>query len=157
MYLYPFFIKLFWRILDLCIVKDMQKVQFKQYNEGEILLFPNCLDLTIGENHLVRIINHTVNRLDLGSLIFTYSVVVPRPTIPVCFSKSFCIPIVLNSIPVERLPMSLVPISFLCGFQANNIPISAPSRISAAAVWKIASIMYSNLCFFSCLMKVISV
>lgn len=51
----------------------MQKVQFKQYNEGEVLLFPDRLDSTISENHLVRIINHTVNQLDLTFLISTYS------------------------------------------------------------------------------------
>lgn len=51
----------------------MQKVQFKQYNEGEILLFPDRLDSTISENHLVRIVNHTVNQLDLSFLLSTYS------------------------------------------------------------------------------------
>lgn len=51
----------------------MQKVQFKQYNEGEILLFPDRLDSTIVENHLVRVINQTVNQLDLTFLLSTYS------------------------------------------------------------------------------------
>lgn len=50
----------------------MQKVQFKQYNEGEILLFPDRLDLTISDNHLVRVVNHTVNQLDLTFLLSTY-------------------------------------------------------------------------------------
>lgn len=51
----------------------MQKVLFKQYNEGEILLFPARLDSTIGSNHLVRVINQVVNQLDLTFLLSTYS------------------------------------------------------------------------------------
>jgi hypothetical protein len=48
-------------------VKGMKKQIFKQYNQGEILLFPSRLDENIGENHLVRVIDGIVNRMDNGT------------------------------------------------------------------------------------------
>lgn len=50
----------------------MQKPIFKQYFEGEILLFPDRLDATISDTHLVRVINQVVNKLDLTFLFSTY-------------------------------------------------------------------------------------
>jgi transposase len=50
----------------------MAKVLFKQSHEGEILLFPERLDATISDTHLVRVINDTVNRLDITSLLSGY-------------------------------------------------------------------------------------
>jgi transposase len=50
----------------------MKKQIFKQYNQGEILLFPSRLDENIGENHLVRVIDRVVNSMDISDLIDTY-------------------------------------------------------------------------------------
>lgn len=50
----------------------MKKPLFKQYNAGEILLFPSRLDENISETHLVRIVSQTVDKLDLTFLFSTY-------------------------------------------------------------------------------------
>ena len=50
----------------------MKNPLFKQYDEGEILLFPSRLDENISDTHLVRIISQSVNRLDLSFLLSTY-------------------------------------------------------------------------------------
>jgi transposase len=50
----------------------MKKQIFKQYNQGEILLFPARPDENIGENHLVRVIDRVVNSMYISDLIDTY-------------------------------------------------------------------------------------
>ena len=45
---------------------------FKQNNQGEILLFPPRLDENIEEQHLVRVINSIVDKMDLSHLFSTY-------------------------------------------------------------------------------------
>ena len=109
----------------------MQKVQFKQYNEGEILLFPDRLDLTISDNHLVRVVNHTVNQLDLTFLLSTYcgggtTAYHPRMLLKVLL-YAYCLKLYTGRKIANALRSDIT-------FQANNIRISALSTISAAVV-----------------------
>lgn len=50
----------------------MSNPVFKQYNQGEILLFPSRLDENIEEQHLVRVINSIVDQMELSNLLSTY-------------------------------------------------------------------------------------
>jgi transposase len=50
----------------------MTKQVFKQNNQGEIVLFPSPLDENIPKNHLVRIINEVVDKLDISNLLDSY-------------------------------------------------------------------------------------
>lgn len=50
----------------------MSKAIFKDYNQGQLQLFPARLDERIGENHPVRLVNSVVDSLDLKELIDSY-------------------------------------------------------------------------------------
>lgn len=50
----------------------MAKIQFKNYNQGEIVLFPQNLGERIPENHPVRLLSHIVDSLDISELLKTY-------------------------------------------------------------------------------------
>ena len=52
--------------------KITSKAAFKEYNQQQILLLPPRLDERIPENHLVRIVNQVVERLDISSIINQY-------------------------------------------------------------------------------------
>ncbi len=52
----------------------MAKIQFKSYNQGEMILFPHDLGERIPENHPVRLLSRIVDSLDLSDLIKTYKV-----------------------------------------------------------------------------------
>jgi transposase len=63
---------------------------FKQYNQGQVELFPQRLDDYIGENDPVRLVNQVVDELDLTTLIQSYkgggtSSFCPRMMIKVLF------------------------------------------------------------------------
>ena len=63
---------------------------FKQYNPGQVELFPQRLDEHIGENDPVRLVNHVVDELDLTALLGQYkgggtSSYCPRMMIKVLF------------------------------------------------------------------------
>ena len=51
----------------------MAKIQFKNYNQGEIVLFPQNLGERIPENHPVRLLSHIVDSLDISELLKTSS------------------------------------------------------------------------------------
>lgn len=55
------------------MIQRYAKTSIQHYNEGEILLFPVRLDESISATHLVRVINQTVNKLDLIFLFSTYA------------------------------------------------------------------------------------
>ncbi len=64
--------------------------KFKQYNQGQVELFPQRLDDYIGENDPVRLVNQVVDELDLTTLIQSYkgggtSSFCPRMMIKVLF------------------------------------------------------------------------
>ena len=48
------------------------KPVFKEYNQGEILMFPESFDAHIPENHVVRLISKVVDKLDIEDLIRSY-------------------------------------------------------------------------------------
>lgn len=48
------------------------KVVFKPYNQKQMLLFPPSFDSLIPENHLVRIINNSVDQMDLSFIFRQY-------------------------------------------------------------------------------------
>jgi transposase len=52
--------------------KVISKAVFKEYDQQQSLLLPPSLDELIDPNHLVRIVNQVVERLDLSSLINEY-------------------------------------------------------------------------------------
>ena len=63
---------------------------FKQYNQGQVELFPQRLDDYIGDNDPVRLVNQVVDELDLTNLIQSYkgggtSSFCPRMMIKVLF------------------------------------------------------------------------
>lgn len=63
---------------------------FKQYNQGQVELFPQRLDDYIGENDPVRLVNQVVDELDLSTIIQSYkgggtSSFCPRMMIKVLF------------------------------------------------------------------------
>ena len=45
---------------------------FKEYTQGQIVLLPTDLDAQIPANHLVRIVNRTIEQLDLSTLLAHY-------------------------------------------------------------------------------------
>jgi transposase len=64
--------------------------KFKQYNQGQVELFPQRLDDYIGENDPVRLVNQVVDELDLTTVIQSYkgggtSSFCPRMMIKVLF------------------------------------------------------------------------
>lgn len=54
------------------MVKITSKAPFKEYNQQQIQLLPPDLGELIPENHLVRIVNQVVDRLDISSIINQY-------------------------------------------------------------------------------------
>jgi transposase len=52
--------------------KIKSKAPFKEYNQQQIQLLPPSLEELIPENHLVRIVNQVVERLDISSIINQY-------------------------------------------------------------------------------------
>lgn len=54
------------------MAKVKTSVQFKTYNQDQPLLLPPCLDEMVEENHLVRIVDKVVERMDLSALINLY-------------------------------------------------------------------------------------
>lgn len=50
----------------------MAKLQFKSYNQGELVLFPQDIGERIPESHPVRLLSRIVDSLDLSDLIKTY-------------------------------------------------------------------------------------
>jgi transposase len=50
----------------------MAKIQFKSYNQGESVLFPQDLGERIPENHPARLLSRIVDSLDLSELLKTY-------------------------------------------------------------------------------------
>lgn len=52
--------------------KITSKAPFKEYNQQQIQLLPPSLGELIPENHLVRIVNQVVERLDISSIINQY-------------------------------------------------------------------------------------
>ena len=51
----------------------MPKAIFKQYNQGQICMFPMNLDDKIPENAPVRLVNQIVDNLDISKVLDTYS------------------------------------------------------------------------------------
>ena len=52
--------------------KRQSKPVFKEYNQNQIKLLPPSLEEMIPEKHLVRVVNDTVDKMDITSLIETY-------------------------------------------------------------------------------------
>lgn len=52
--------------------KVTSKAPFKEYNQQQIQLLPPSLEELIPENHLVRVVNQVVERLDISSIINQY-------------------------------------------------------------------------------------
>ena len=46
---------------------------FKSYAQGQVNLFPPSLDSLIDSHHPVRVVNHVIDKLDLGPLLETYT------------------------------------------------------------------------------------
>jgi transposase len=51
----------------------MTKALFKSYDQGDVLLFPTSFEDEIPQNSPVRLINQTVDKLDISSVLDTYS------------------------------------------------------------------------------------
>ena len=49
------------------------KVTFKDYSQNQIMLLPPCLEDYIPEKHLVRIVNHVIDQIELKLLESNYS------------------------------------------------------------------------------------
>lgn len=54
------------------MAKVKTSVQFKLYNQAQPLLLPPCLDELVEENHLVRVVDKVVGRMDLSPLFNLY-------------------------------------------------------------------------------------
>src|SRR5690606_38740721 len=52
--------------------KVTSKAPFKEYNQQQIQLLPPSLEELIPQNHLVRVVNQVVERLDISSIINQY-------------------------------------------------------------------------------------
>src|SRR5690606_29542327 len=52
--------------------KVTSKAPFKEYNQQQIQLLPPSLEELIPKNHVVRIVNQVVERLDISSIINQY-------------------------------------------------------------------------------------
>jgi transposase len=52
--------------------RKASKAVFKKYNQDEILLLPPELQEYIPENHIVKIVNETIERLEIQALLDTY-------------------------------------------------------------------------------------
>jgi transposase len=52
--------------------RKASKAVFKKYNQGEILLLPPDLGDIIPENHIVYVVNETIERIDIQALLDTY-------------------------------------------------------------------------------------
>lgn len=52
--------------------KVTSKAVFKEYNQHQIQLLPPSLEELVPENHLVRVVNHVVERLDISSILNQY-------------------------------------------------------------------------------------
>lgn len=52
--------------------KITSKAPFKKYNQQQIQLLPPSLEELIPKNHLVRVVNQVVDRLDIGSIVNQY-------------------------------------------------------------------------------------
>ena len=52
--------------------KITSKASFKEYNQQQIQLLPAGLEELIHDNHLVRIVDQVVERLDISSIINQY-------------------------------------------------------------------------------------
>jgi transposase len=50
----------------------MAKKSFKEYNQGQICLFPKSLDELITQNSPVRLVSQIVDSLDITKVIDTY-------------------------------------------------------------------------------------
>ena len=50
----------------------MAKISFKEYNQGQGVLFPMSIDSKIPENSPVRLVNRIVDELDLTNIDFGY-------------------------------------------------------------------------------------
>ena len=50
----------------------MQRVVFKQYNQGQVCMFPMRLDDKISADAPVRLVNHIVEELDISKITSTY-------------------------------------------------------------------------------------
>lgn len=53
-------------------VKSKAKVAFKDYNQKQMVLFPESLEDYIPDNHQARIVNHIVDRLNINKLMEEY-------------------------------------------------------------------------------------
>jgi transposase len=52
--------------------KITSKAPFKEYNQQQIQLLPPSLEELIPKNHLVRVVNQVVDRLDISSIVNQY-------------------------------------------------------------------------------------
>ena len=50
----------------------MAKVQHKQYNQNDFLLFPPCIGEFVPENHPVRTVNAILDNIDISDIESTY-------------------------------------------------------------------------------------
>ena len=57
--------------------KTPAKVSFKAYEQHQSQLFPSSLDEWIPQNHLVRLINTVIDKMELDSVLNSYPVEEP--------------------------------------------------------------------------------
>ena len=50
----------------------MTKIQYKDYNQNDFLLFPPCIGDFVPENHPVRTVNAILDNLDISEIESTY-------------------------------------------------------------------------------------
>jgi transposase len=48
------------------------KIVFKEYNQDQIELLPKTADELIPQDHLVRVVDDTIDKMDLGPLLKQY-------------------------------------------------------------------------------------
>jgi transposase len=54
---------------------------FKEYTQGQVILLPTDLEAQIPPKHLVRVVNTSIEKMDLTALLTRYKEVAPRATI----------------------------------------------------------------------------
>ena len=54
------------------MAKIQSSIQFKSYQPEQMLLLPPSLGDLIEEHHLVRVVNHVVNAMDISGLVNQY-------------------------------------------------------------------------------------
>ncbi len=80
----------------------MAKITFKNYPQGQILLFPSSLDKKIPANAPARLVNSIVDQLDISQVLHTYKGGSSSAYSPRMMLKLVFLHILIISIPVVK-------------------------------------------------------